>query len=73
MMDHTFLSPHGRILLPGQQLKNLALTWSFVADNAIRSVRYDYVHEDWSDAIVIIRISHPTNLTSHDLMQQGEW
>ena len=42
MMDHTFLSPQGGILLPGQQLKNLALAWSFVADNATRSVRYDY-------------------------------
>ncbi|XVF48646.1 hypothetical protein PTKIN_Ptkin03bG0207000 [Pterospermum kingtungense] len=39
MMDHTFLSPQGRILLPGQQLKSLALTWSFVADHAIRSMR----------------------------------
>ncbi|OMO86586.1 hypothetical protein COLO4_21041 [Corchorus olitorius] len=39
MMDHTFLSPPGGIPLPGKQLKNLALTWSFVADNAIRSVR----------------------------------
>ncbi|XVE97660.1 hypothetical protein REPUB_Repub03eG0037900 [Reevesia pubescens] len=38
-MDHTFLSVQGEILLYGKQLKNLALTWSFVADNAIRSVR----------------------------------
>ncbi|XVE70940.1 hypothetical protein DITRI_Ditri10aG0110100 [Diplodiscus trichospermus] len=39
VMNHTFLSPQEGILLPGQQLKNLALTWSFVTDNAIRSVR----------------------------------
>ncbi|KAK8513647.1 hypothetical protein V6N13_002379 [Hibiscus sabdariffa] len=38
-MDHTFLSPQGGNLLPGKQLKDLALTWSFVADNAIRSMR----------------------------------
>ncbi|XP_021277575.1 uncharacterized protein LOC110411652 [Herrania umbratica] len=38
-MDHTFLCPQGGILLPGKQLKDLALTWSFVADNAIWSVR----------------------------------
>ncbi|XVF35354.1 hypothetical protein REPUB_Repub18cG0138500 [Reevesia pubescens] len=35
----TSLLSKGGILLPGKQLKNLALTWSFVADNAIRSVR----------------------------------
>ncbi|KAG4144559.1 hypothetical protein ERO13_D05G044800v2 [Gossypium hirsutum] len=38
-MDHAFLGPEGGILLPGRQVKDLALTWSFVADNAIRSVR----------------------------------
>ncbi|GMI81400.1 hypothetical protein like AT5G11780 [Hibiscus trionum] len=38
-MDHTFLSPQGGNLLPDKQLKDLALTWSFVADNAIRSLR----------------------------------
>ncbi|XP_022728876.1 uncharacterized protein LOC111284486 [Durio zibethinus] len=38
-MDHTFLSPQVGILLPGKQLKNLALIWSLVANNAIQSAR----------------------------------
>ncbi|KAE8700392.1 hypothetical protein F3Y22_tig00110557pilonHSYRG00315 [Hibiscus syriacus] len=38
-MDHTFLSPQGGNLLSGKQLKDLALTWSFVVDDAIRSLR----------------------------------
>lgn len=73
-MDHAFLGPEGGILLPGRQVKDLALTWSFVADSAIRSVRYDYECRDrGSMQLFYIRISHPAIFTSHDLMPQGEW
>ncbi|KAE8714019.1 N-MYC downregulated-like 2 isoform 1 [Hibiscus syriacus] len=72
-MDHTFLGPRGGILLPGKQLKDLVLTWSFVADNAIRSLMYDSECGDQGLVqLLFIRISHPTNLTSHDLRPQGE-
>ncbi|KAE8691049.1 hypothetical protein F3Y22_tig00110893pilonHSYRG01001 [Hibiscus syriacus] len=67
-MDHTFLGPQRGILLTGKQLKDLALTWSFVADNAIWSLRYDSECGDQGLVqLLFIRISHPTDLTRHDL------
>lgn len=41
MVEYSFLIPQIGIKLAGGNLKNLAVTWLFVADNAIRFVRYE--------------------------------
>ena len=40
MVDYSFLKPQKGIHLPDERLKNLAITWLLVADNAIWFVRY---------------------------------
>lgn len=41
MEKYTFLNPQIGIQLFGNQLKNIVVTWLFVADNAILYVRYE--------------------------------
>jgi hypothetical protein len=50
-MSYSFSIPQKGIEPPGVQLKNLSLTWLFVADNAIRFVRYETINSS-CEAIV---------------------
>lgn len=50
-MSYSFSISQKGIEPPGVQLKNLAMTWLFVADNAIRFVRYETINSS-CEAIV---------------------
>ncbi|KAM7274823.1 hypothetical protein ACFE04_016689 [Oxalis oulophora] len=65
-VNYSFFNPQGGALLPGNSLKNLAMTWLFVADNAIRFAR-----ENGDQAKVIWYISAFAN--SHLPSQLIDW